>query len=146
MEVYCELVRRLEYKFYGLELNHIAWRHNEATDELAKMASAWAPVPPNVFARDLHKPSIDYALAAEEGPPVEPMMGLDAPFAAETPSAEPEVMEVDAEPSQTNQDTDWRVLFLDWLAQEKLPSDRTEARQLARRAKTYVLCNGELYK
>jgi len=54
MEVYCKLVRRLEDKFDGLELNHIAWKYNEAADELAKMASTRAPVPPNVFARDLY--------------------------------------------------------------------------------------------
>ena len=71
------------------------------------MASARAPGPPNVFARDLCKPSIDYASAAEEGPPAKDTVGLDAPSAAETPSAELEVMEVDAEPPQTDQDTDW---------------------------------------
>jgi len=60
------------------------------------MASPRAPVPPNVFARDLHKPSIDYASAAEEGPPAKPTTGLKAPSVAETPVAETEVMEVDA--------------------------------------------------
>ena len=39
------MVRRLEDKFDGLELNHIARKYNEAMDELAKMASARAPVP-----------------------------------------------------------------------------------------------------
>ena len=64
MEAYCKLVHRLEDKFDGLELNHTARKFNKAADELAKMASAWAPVPPNIFARDLHKPSVDYASAA----------------------------------------------------------------------------------
>ena len=45
MEAYCKLVRRLEDKFDGLELNHIAWKFNEAADELAKMASTRALVP-----------------------------------------------------------------------------------------------------
>ena len=40
MEAYCKLVRRLEDKFDGLELNHIAQKFNEAVDKLAKMASA----------------------------------------------------------------------------------------------------------
>ena len=39
MEAYCGEVRRLEDKFYGLELNHIARRYNETADELAKIAS-----------------------------------------------------------------------------------------------------------
>ena len=98
MEAYYKLVRCLEDKFDGLELNHVARKYNEATDELVKMASARAPVPPNVFARDLHKPSIDYTSIIEEGPPVEPTAKLDAPSATETPSTKPEVMEVNAEP------------------------------------------------
>ena len=102
MEAYYKMVRCLEDKFDGLELNHVAQKYNEAADELAKMASARAPVPPNVFARDLHKPSIDYTLVTEEGPPVESVAGLDAPSTAGTPSTEPEVMEVNTEPPQTN--------------------------------------------
>jgi hypothetical protein len=39
MEAYCDEVRRLEDKFYGLELNHVARQYNEASYELAKIAS-----------------------------------------------------------------------------------------------------------
>ena len=106
MEAYCKLVRCLEDKFDGLELNHVTRKYNEAADELAKMASAWAPVPLNVFARDLHKPSIDYTSAAKEGPAVEPPIGLEAPSIAETPSAKPEVMKVNTEPPKANQGMD----------------------------------------
>ena len=102
MEVYCKLVRRLEDKFDGLELNHIARKFNEAADELVKMASAWAPVPPNIFTRDLHKSSVNYASVAEEGPPVEPPTGPEAPSVIETPLAEPEAMEVNTEPPEAN--------------------------------------------
>jgi hypothetical protein len=58
MEAYCDEVRRLEDKFYGLELNHVARRYNETADELAKIASGWTTVPPDVFSRDLHQPSV----------------------------------------------------------------------------------------
>jgi ribonuclease HI len=58
MEAYCDEVRRLEDKFYGLELNHIARRYNEAADELAKIASGRTTVPPDVFSRDIHQPSV----------------------------------------------------------------------------------------
>ena len=54
--------------------------------------------PLNVFARDLHKPSIGYTSTTEEGPPMEPMAKPDAPSAAETLSTKHEVMEVNAEP------------------------------------------------
>ncbi|XP_066381187.1 uncharacterized protein [Miscanthus floridulus] len=40
MEAYCKLVRHLEDKFDGLELNHVARKFNEAADKLARMASA----------------------------------------------------------------------------------------------------------
>jgi ribonuclease HI len=58
MEAYCDEVWRLEDKFYGLEVNHVARRYNETVDELAKIASARTTVPPNVFSRDLHQPSV----------------------------------------------------------------------------------------
>jgi hypothetical protein len=49
MEAYCDEVRRLEDKFYGLEVNHVSWRYNETADELAKIASGRTTVPPDVF-------------------------------------------------------------------------------------------------
>jgi ribonuclease HI len=54
MEAYYKEVWRLEDKFHGLDLNHVARRYNEAADELAKITSSRATVPPDVFARDLH--------------------------------------------------------------------------------------------
>jgi ribonuclease HI len=57
MEAYCDKVRCLEDKFYGLELNHIARWYNEIADELAKIASGRTTVPPDVFSRDIHQPS-----------------------------------------------------------------------------------------
>jgi ribonuclease HI len=50
MEAYCNTVRSLEDKFYGIELNHIPRRYDEEADELAKIASGRITVPPNVFA------------------------------------------------------------------------------------------------
>jgi hypothetical protein len=58
MEAYCKAVRALEDKFYGIELNHVPRRYNEEADELAKIASGWITVPPNVFSRDIAQPSV----------------------------------------------------------------------------------------
>jgi ribonuclease HI len=58
MKAYCDEVRRLEDKIYGLELNHIARRYNETADEMAKIASGRTTVPPDVFSRDLHQPYV----------------------------------------------------------------------------------------
>ena len=90
------------------------------------------PGPLNIFARDLLKPSIPYALATGEGPPVKPPAGPEASSVTKTPAAKAEVMEINAEPPEANQGMDWRVPFLDCLVQGELPADRTEARQLAR--------------
>jgi ribonuclease HI len=59
MEAYCKVVRALEDKFYGIELNHVSHQFNEEADELAKIASGRITVPPNVFARDIAKPSVN---------------------------------------------------------------------------------------
>jgi ribonuclease HI len=37
MEAYCNVVRALEDKFYGIELNHIPCKYNKEADELAKI-------------------------------------------------------------------------------------------------------------
>jgi hypothetical protein len=102
MEAYCDEVRRLEDKFYGLELNHIARRYNETTDELAKIASGRTTVPPDVFSRDLHQPSVktddtpepEKASAEPEAPSAQsevPSARSEVPSARpEAPSAQPE--------------------------------------------------------
>ena len=60
MEAYCNAVRRLEDKFDGLELNHVPRKYNEDADELAKIASGRTTVPPNIFARDVTKLSVEF--------------------------------------------------------------------------------------
>jgi ribonuclease HI len=80
MEAYCDEVRRLEDKFYGLELNHITRRYNETVDELAKIASGRTTVPPNVFCRDIHQPSMKLDDAPE---PDETSAQPEVPSAAE---------------------------------------------------------------
>jgi ribonuclease HI len=80
MEAYCDEVWRLEDKFYGLEHNHVARRYNETVDELAKIASGRTTVPPDVFSRDLHQPSIKTDDTTEPG---EASAQPEAPSAAE---------------------------------------------------------------
>jgi hypothetical protein len=62
MEAYCNAVRALEDRFYGIELNHVPRKCNEEADELAKIASGRITVAPNVFARDVAKPSVNLEL------------------------------------------------------------------------------------
>jgi ribonuclease HI len=80
MEAYCKELRRLEDKFHGLELNHVACRHNEAADELVKITSSRTTVPPNVFSRDLYKPSVDLRTTeGVESLPLDPQLRQKPP-------------------------------------------------------------------
>jgi hypothetical protein len=41
---------------------------------------------------------------------------------------------------------DWRDKYITWMDRGELPSDRSEARRIARTAKSFTLVDGELYK
>jgi ribonuclease HI len=149
MEAYCDEVWRLENKFYRLELNHIARRYNETVDELAKIASGRTTVPPDVFFRDLHQPSIkiddapepEEASAQPEVPSAEP----EVPSAeSEAPSAiEEEALPIKEEQNGVTPDPNWQTPYLEYLLRGELPIDKTKARQLAWRAKSFVLLGDE---
>jgi hypothetical protein len=94
MEAYCKEVRCLEDKFHGLELDHIARRYNEVTDELTKIASSRTTVLPDVFSRELHEPSVD--LRAIGGVD---RLSLDLPPEAEAPSTGADVTEGSTPPA-----------------------------------------------
>jgi hypothetical protein len=55
-------------------------------------------------------------------------------------------MAIDEPPEVNLEDPDWSFPILEWLVEGKLPSDQTEARRIARRAKAFVLIDGEFYK
>jgi hypothetical protein len=158
MEAYCDEVRRLEDKFYGLELNHIARRYNETADELAKIASGRTTVPPDVFSRDLHQPSVKIddmpepeAPSAQPGVPSAqpevPSAQSEAPSARpeapsaqpEAPSVQPEVpsapegeaLRVEEERSGVTPNQNWQTPYLQYLHRGELPLDRAKAQRLA---------------
>jgi hypothetical protein len=167
MEAYCDEVRCLEDKFYGLELNHIARRYNETADELAKIASGRTTVPSDVFSRDLHQPSVktddtpepEKASAQPEAPSAQsevPSTRPEAPSAQpKAPSARPEVpsapegeaLRIEEERSGVTPNQNWQTPYLQYLHRGELPLDQVEARRLARRAKSFVLLGDgkELY-
>jgi len=140
MEAYCKEIHRLEDKFHGLELVHIDRCYNEAADELAKIASTRGTVPPDAFTRDLHEPSVDLGSGAGvEATPTQQTDTIKALLVAA------EAMEVEQRPSRP---FDWRTPFLDCLIRCELPEDRSKARRIARRAKSYVIYGegNELYR
>jgi ribonuclease HI len=144
MEAYCDEVRRLEDKFYGLELNHIARRYNETADELAKIASGRTTVPPDVFSQDLHQPSIKTD-DTPEAPSAQPEAPSAQPEALSAP--EGEALRVEEERSGVTHNQNWQAPCLQYLHRGELPLDRAEAPRLARRAKSFVFLGDrkELY-
>jgi hypothetical protein len=141
MEAYCRAVRALEDKFYGIKLNHVPRRYNEEADELAKIASGRITVPPNVFARDIAQPSVAFEPhpSSHEDPSNEAyVLSLLEGYGA----YEADVMDVEPAPIKA----DWRDKYVAWMARGELPSDRAEARRIARMAKSFTLVDGELYK
>jgi hypothetical protein len=135
MEAYCDEVRRLEDKFYGLELNHVAQRYNETADELAKIASGRTTVPPNVFSRDIYQPSIKLNDAPK---PEETSAQPEVPSAAEG-----EALRVERERNGVTPNLNWQTPYLEYLLRGELPLDKAEARRLAHRAKSFVLLGDE---
>jgi hypothetical protein len=43
-------------------------------------------------------------------------------------------------------DVEWRQPFIDYLSEQKVPSDKNFAEQLIRRAKSYILVRDKLYR
>jgi ribonuclease HI len=135
MEAYYDEVRRLEDKFYRLELNRVARRYNETADELAKIASGRTTVPPNVFSRDIHQPSVK----TNDTPDPE-----EASAQPELSSAtEGEALRVEGERNGVTPNRNLQTPYLQYLHRGELPLDKAEARWLARRAKSFVLLGVE---
>ncbi|XP_039822855.1 uncharacterized protein LOC120685079 [Panicum virgatum] len=158
MEAYCNAVRRLEDKFDRLELNHIARKYNDEVDELAKIASGRTAVPPNVFAHDLAKPFVDFKSPAEAiGVAPEPSGAATTKPSTKDPSTkEPEAMDTNIETTSMDEaeameideappPRDWHTQYLDWMIRGVLPSDHAQAQRVARRAKSFVLIDDELF-
>jgi transposase InsO family protein len=95
---------------------------------MAKIASGRTTVPPDVFSRDLHQPSIK----------------TDDTPQPEAPSAdEGEALHVEKERNGVTPNRNWQTLYLQYLHRGELPLERAEARRLARRAKSFVLLGDE---
>jgi hypothetical protein len=123
MDAYCLEVRKLEKKFYGLEFYHVVCDNNVAADVLLKLGSTRAQVRAGVFIHELHAPCIP-----EPAPPT---------TVPAHPPAGQEVVMIDV---------DCRLPFIDYLSEQKIPSDKNLAEQLIRHAKSYVLVGDKLYR
>jgi ribonuclease HI len=158
MEAYYNVVRALEDKFYGTELNHVPRRYNEEADELAKIVSERITVPLNVFAWDVARMSVNLepAPSSQEEPSGAPSDPTGAEPMDEDLSNEAFVLSLlegygadeadamDTEPVPCAED--WRDKYIAWMDRGELPPDQSEAKRITRMAKSFTLIDGELYK
>jgi ribonuclease HI len=125
MDTYCAEVRKLENKFHGLEFHQVVRDSNVAADVLSKLGSSRAQVLAGVFVHKLHKKSI-----------------LEQPRAPST--TDPGTSQPDREVLMV--DMDWRQPFIDYIKEQKVPSDKVEAEQITCHARSYVLVGDKLYR
>ncbi|XP_066351671.1 uncharacterized protein [Miscanthus floridulus] len=115
-----------------------------AADTLAKTVFGREPVPTGVFASDQYKPSVRYEEPEQtgDGPPA---LGSGANQLV-APS-DLEVMKLNVDPAiEPDPLADYRMPYLNYLLCEALSTDKTEARRLARCAKSFVIIEGGLYR
>lgn len=124
MAAYRREVSRLAGHFDGYSVDHIDRRQNEAADVLSRLGSRREKVPPNVFLSELHHPSVKIPTGADIAQP------------------DPEEVMVAA----LGITPEWTEPYLAYLLRGELPAEEVIARQVVRRAKAYVVINGELYK
>jgi ribonuclease HI/transposase InsO family protein len=153
MVAYHQKVRELEEHFSGIELVHVKRNFNDDADVLAKLAADRKPVPPGVFVHDQRAPSI----RLKENLVPSSVLGTEEPASTQndgpTSSSSKECLAASSAPTPMDWDgppkppsPDWRLPLLDWLIRGKLPPGKEEARRLARRAKSFAVINGELYR
>ncbi|XP_052147342.1 uncharacterized protein LOC127766301 [Oryza glaberrima] len=132
MDAYVREVRRMERHFNGLKLRHVP-RHNAIANELSRIASAWAPLPPGAFEERLTQPS------AQQDQPSGPDATASTPTPGEPQASGPEGVNP---PRQVA----WMADIRAYLDGHTLHEDCAEAEKLARISKQYVQVEGILYR
>jgi hypothetical protein len=125
MNAYCTKVRKLEDHFEGLEFHHVSRGNNVAADVLSKLGSKCALVSADVFVQDLRKPSIRLLRDPETLP-------------SDVPSSRDVLM--------TEVVGDWRLDFIAYIVEKRVPEDKVEHEKIVRCAANYVVISTELYE
>jgi ribonuclease HI len=125
MNAYYTEVRKLEDHFKGLEFHHLSHDNNMAADVLSKQGSKHTLVPVGIFIQDLRKLLIRL-LSDPEMSPSDVLGSRD-------------VLMAEAE-------DDWRLDFIAYIMEKRVPEDKVEHEKIIRRAANYVDISIELYR
>jgi hypothetical protein len=115
MDTYCAEVQKLEKIFQGLKILHVLRDSNIAADVLTKLGSNRAKVPPGVFIEELPSPSIKQP-------------GRITP---EPPAPTTQIMVITRS---------WTQDFIDYIKENKLPTNREEVTRIIRKKKKLHPC------
>jgi ribonuclease HI len=127
IDAYCAEVRKLEAHFAGLEFHHVYRDNNIAVDVLCKLGSKRALVLAGVFVQDIRKPSIKILNDLETS-------SGDAPT------------EGNRDVLMTEVEDDWRLDFIAYILEHRVPEDKVEREKIVRRSANYIVVNTELYR
>jgi hypothetical protein len=123
MATYRDEVDEIAKSFLGYEVKYARRDDNTAADMLSKLGSGRKPIPPGIFLEHLRTPSVKGA-------------NPENPDVAVSPAKEVMVITLA-----------WTKPFLDYLMDSnKLPEDEVLAQQVVRRARSYTIVDGQLYK
>ncbi|KAK1579729.1 hypothetical protein QYE76_016750 [Lolium multiflorum] len=122
MAAYRDEVDEIAKCFLGYEVKYVRRDDNTAADMLSKLGSGRKPIPPGIFLEHLRVPSVKGANPENPDLAVSPAKEVMAVIPA------------------------WTQPFLDYLIDQKLPEDEVHARQIIRRARSYTIVDGQLYK
>ncbi|KAK1665080.1 hypothetical protein QYE76_053239 [Lolium multiflorum] len=121
MAAYRDEVDEIAKCFLGYEVKYVE-ETITAADMLSKLGSGRKPIPPGIFLEHLRVPSVKGANPENPDMAVSPAKEVMAVIPA------------------------WTQPFLDYLIDRKLPEDEVHARQIIRRARSYTIVDGQLYK
>jgi hypothetical protein len=148
--VYLLHVKKLEKDFTALELQHVPWADNSATDDLSVRASTWAPVPEGVFKRRLLRPTAQPAELGEGGETSTSKLAVPMVSHLQNPPKTVCAIGDPASPlspqpmSQSGPDA-WISEIQDYLKKNILPEDHVSVERIVRLAKRYAVVEGDLY-
>ncbi|XP_025791892.1 uncharacterized protein LOC112873081 [Panicum hallii] len=120
MDAYCNEIRKLEAKFYGLVFHHVLRDYNIAADVLSKLGSKRALVSAGVFVQALNSPTVKL----EEDPPNKPDL---------VPAEGQEVLVIES---------DWQTPIIDFIVHNKSYPKKKEHEKLS----SYITIGNNLFK
>jgi hypothetical protein len=126
-DAYCTEARKLKAQFEGLEFHHVCCDNNVAVDILSKLGSKRALVPTGVFVQDLRKPLIKLLSDPETAPGDTPLQG-------------------NRDVLMTKSKDDWRLDFISYILEHRVPEDKVEREKIIRHNANYVVMGTKLYR